>query len=79
MKKSDFTFILGVTLIAGIIWIAVELLMIKLQFPRHFYIIWRISVVVVTCAITVWHGFKEEDESVKARQEKYNRKNRRKD
>ena len=79
MKKSDFTFILGVTLIAGIIWIAVELLMIKFQFPRHFYIIWRISVVVVTCAITVWHGFKEEDESVKARQEKYNRKNRRKD
>ena len=79
MKKNDFAFIFIVSLIAGIIWIAVELLMIKLQFPRHFYIIWRISVVVVSCGITVWHGFKEEDESVKARQEKYNRKNRRKD
>ena len=48
--------------------------MIKLQFPRHFYIIWRVLVVVVTCIISVWHGFKEDDEEIQARQNKYKRK-----
>ena len=71
MKKKDLTFILGLTLLAAIIWIIVELIMIKLQFPRHFYIIWRVLVVVVTCIISVWHGFNEE---IQARQNKYKRK-----
>lgn len=74
MKKKDLTFILGLTLFAAIIWIIVELIMIKLQFPRHFYIIWRVLVVVVTCIISVWHGFKEDDEEIQARQNKYKRK-----
>ena len=74
MKKKDITFILGLTLLAAIIWIIVELIMIKLQFPRHFYIIWRVLVVVVTCIISVWHGFKEDDGEIQARQNKYKRK-----
>lgn len=74
MKKGEFRFIFGVTLLAAVIWIAVELLMIKFNFPGHFFLIWRITVVVVTCSITVWHGFKAEDEEKVKRQEKYNRK-----
>ncbi|MCI1268701.1 MAG: hypothetical protein LKG21_02200 [Ruminococcus sp.] len=78
MKKKDLTFIIGISILAAVIWIVGELIMMKLHFPRHFYIIWRVFIVTATCAVSVRHAFSEEIQEKSDATEKFNRKSHRK-
>lgn len=76
MKKKDFIFIFGLTLLMGIVWIVGELVMgLWLPVLPWVYIAWRIGIVAVTLIISVWHAFIEDESGKKdPRTEKYERK-----
>ncbi len=76
MKKKDLVFIIGLTILMGVIWITGELVMGLLIPVRSWvYIAWRIGIVVVTLGISVWHSMIEDQSEKKtSRQAKYERK-----
>lgn len=63
MKKNDFTFIIGLTLLAGIIWVVGELVM-GMWIAVYWWVpvVWRILIVVGTLSVSVWHSFKYDDD-----------------
>lgn len=63
MKKNDFTFIIGLTLLAGVIWIVGELVM-GMWIAVYWWvpIVWRILIVVGTLSVSVWHSFKYDED-----------------
>ncbi|MBQ8297880.1 MAG: hypothetical protein IJX77_08870 [Ruminococcus sp.] len=76
MNKKDLTFTIGLTIFMGILWIAGELIMgLVIPVRPWVYIAWRVGIVVVTLAISVWHSMIEDKSEKKTpRQAKYERK-----
>ena len=76
MSKMDLTFIIGLTLLMGIIWIAGELVMglwIAVMPKTHLW--WTIGIVVFTLIVSVWHSMKaDESDLTDPKREKYQRK-----
>lgn len=63
MKKNDFIFIVGLTLLAGVIWIVGEVVMGMWIAVYHWVpVVWRILIVVGTLSISVWHSFKYDED-----------------
>ena len=76
MSKKDVTFIIGLTILMGVIWIMGELVMgLWIAAPVKVHILWGVGIVLFTLIISVWHSMKE-DESHLAdpKREKYQRK-----
>lgn len=62
MKKHDINFIIGLTIIAAVVWIAGELIMgIWIAVYNWVLIVWRILIIVGTLAVSVWHSFKYDE------------------
>lgn len=63
MKKNDFTFIVGLTLLASVIWVIGEIIM-GMWIAVYWWvpIVWRVLVVVGTLAVSVWHSFKYDED-----------------
>lgn len=62
MKKKDFYFILGLTLLMGVLWIAGELVMgLWIAVIPRTHLVWTVGIVVVTLAISVWHAMLEDE------------------
>lgn len=62
MKKKDFTFIIGLTLLFAVIWIVGELIMgIYIAVYSWVFIVWRVLIVVGCLSISIWHSFKDEN------------------
>ncbi len=76
MKKKDFVFILGLSILMGVIWISGELIMgLVIPVKPWVYIVWRVGIIVVTLGISVWHAMLEDESDKKTpRQAKYERK-----
>ena len=73
MKKKDFTFIFGLTLLMGIIWIVGEVVMgLWIPVVPVVHAIWLTAIVAVCVVISVWHAFKEDKSDPKI--SKYERK-----
>ncbi|MBR1824319.1 MAG: hypothetical protein IJ779_08825 [Ruminococcus sp.] len=76
MSKKDLTFIIGLTILMGIIWIAGELVMglwIAVMPKTHLW--WTIGIVVFTLIVSVWHSMKaDESDLTDPKREKYQRK-----
>jgi len=72
MKKHDFTFIVGLTLLAGVIWAVGELVM-GMWIAVYWWVpvVWRILVVVGTLSISIWHSFKYDDDFNNSDDEKH--------
>ena len=76
MSKKDVTFIIGLTILMGVIWILGELVMgLWIAAPVKVHIIWGIGIVVLTLALSVWHSMKaDESDLTDPKREKYQRK-----
>lgn len=76
MTKKEFIFILGFTMLMGIIWVVGELVMgLWIAVVPWVYIIWRGGIVVVTLAVCLWHSFLEDKSDKKdPKRAKYERK-----
>lgn len=72
MKKNDFTFIIGLTLLASIIWVVGELVM-GMWIAVYWWVpvVWRILVVVGTLSVSVWHSFKYDEDFKDSDDEKH--------
>lgn len=79
MKKKDFIFILGFTMLMGIIWVVGELVMgLWIAVVPWVYIAWRVGIVVLTLGVCLWHSFLEDESDLKdPKRAKYERKKRR--
>lgn len=62
MKKHDFTFIIGLSILFAVIWIVGELIM-GLWIAVYPWVptVWRILIVVIALTISVWHSFKYDE------------------
>lgn len=61
MKKKDFIFTIGLSLLMGIIWVVGELVMgLWIAVKPSAHIFWFVGIVVVTLTINIWHSFKED-------------------
>lgn len=76
MKKKDITFIIGLTIFMGVIWIVGELVMgLWIAVVPAVRMAWRIGIVVATLFISVWHAMLEDKSDKKTpHEEKYERK-----
>ena len=76
MSKKDITFIIGLTILMGIIWMAGELVMglwIAVMPKAHLW--WTIGIVAFTLIVSVWHSMKADESDLKdPKREKYLRK-----
>ena len=76
MSKKDITFIIGLTILMGIIWMAGELVMglwIAVMPKTHLW--WTIGIVAFTLIVSVWHSMKADESDLKEpKREKYLRK-----
>ncbi|WP_296615469.1 hypothetical protein [Ruminococcus sp.] len=77
MKKKDISFILGLSILMGIIWVVGEIIMglwLAVR-PGAPHIIWCVAVVAVTLAISVWHSMIEDTSELEdPKRDKYERK-----
>lgn len=78
MKKKDFVFTFGLTLLMGVLWVVGEVVMgLWIAAPSWVHITWFAGIVVVTLTISVIHSLKEdeyEEEQRNPKREKYERK-----
>ena len=76
MKKKDITFIIGLTILMGVIWIIGELVMgLWIAAMPKTHILWFAVIVAVTLIISVWHSMIEDKSDLKdPKREKYERK-----
>lgn len=76
MSKKDLTFIIGLTILMGVLWIAGELVMgLWIAAPTKVHILWGVGIVVLTLIISVWHSMKEDESDLTdPKREKYLRK-----
>lgn len=76
MKKKDFIFTIGLTLLMGVIWILGELVMgLWVAVIPSAHIFWLVGIVLATLIINVWHTFKEDKSGEKdVKKSKYERK-----
>lgn len=76
MSKKDVTFIIGLTILMGVIWIMGELVMgLWIAAPVKVHILWGVGILVLTLIISVWHSMKEDESDLTdPKREKYLRK-----
>ena len=78
MKKKDFIFTFGLTLLTGVLWVAGEVVMgLWIAVPSWGHIPWFAGIVLVTLTISVVHSLMEdeyEEEHRDPKREKYERK-----
>ena len=76
MSKKDVTFIIGLTILMGIIWIVGELVMglwVAVMPKTHLW--WTIGIVAFTLIVSVWHSMKEDESDLTdPKKAKYKRK-----
>lgn len=61
MKKKDVTFIIGLTILMGVIWMIGELVMgLWIAVIPRTHIFWLALIVIVTLVISVWHSMIED-------------------
>ncbi len=76
MNKKELTFIIGLTILMGVIWIAGELVMgLWIPVVPKAHAFWLTGIIVVTLVISVWHSMKEdESDRQDPKRAKYDRK-----
>ncbi|HOC33343.1 MAG TPA: hypothetical protein PLH98_11340 [Ruminococcus flavefaciens] len=76
MSKKDVTFIIGLTILMGVLWIMGELVMgLWIAAPVKVHILWGVGILVLTLIISVWHSMKEDESDLTdPKREKYLRK-----
>ena len=76
MKKKDITFIIGLSIFMGVIWVIGEVIMgIWLAVQPKTHIIWFAAVLAVTLGISIWHSMIEDSSELEdPKREKYERK-----
>ena len=80
MKKKDIVFIMGLSLLMGMIWIIGEIVMgmwIAVNTKGHIF--WFVLIVILTLVISVWHSLLEDESDLEdPKRAKYQRKTKRK-
>ncbi|MBD5160131.1 MAG: hypothetical protein HDT23_07830 [Ruminococcus sp.] len=80
MKKKDIVFIMGLSLLMGMIWIIGEIVMgmwIAVNTKGHIF--WFVLIVILTLVISVWHSLLEDESDLEdPKRAKYQRKTNRK-
>ena len=76
MKKKDTIFIIGLTILMGVIWVIGEIVMgLWITVAPWVYLVWRGGIILVTLVISVWHAMLEDStEEKNPRAAKYERK-----
>mgnify|MGYP004477879137 CR=1 FL=1 len=76
MKKKDVMFIMGLSILMGIIWVAGEVVMgLWIAVVPKAHILWFALIVVVTLVISVWHSMIEDKSDLEdSKRVKYERK-----
>lgn len=76
MKKKDFYFIFGLSLLMGIIWIAGELVMgLWIAVIPRTHLFWTVGIVVLTLGISIWHSLLEDESDLSdPKKAKYHKK-----
>ena len=76
MEKKELTFIIGLTIFMGVLWITGEVVMglwIAVVPKVHLY--WAIGIIAVTLIISVWHSMKNDESGLTdPKKDKYERK-----
>ena len=61
MKKKDITFIIGLTILMGIIWMIGEVVMgLWIAVVPKAHIFWFALIVAITLVVSVWHSMIED-------------------
>ncbi len=76
MKKKDVIFIMGLSILMGIIWIVGELIMgLWIAVVPKAHIFWFVLIVCLTLGISVWHSLLEDESDLQdPKRVKYERK-----
>lgn len=76
MKKKDVMFIMGLSILMGIIWVAGEVVMgLWIAVVPKAHILWFALIVVITLVISVWHSMIEDKSDLEdPKRVKYERK-----
>lgn len=76
MKKKDITFIIGLTILMGVIWVLGEVVMgLWIAVYPVVHIIWIALIVVITLGVSVWHSMIEDRSDLEdPKRAKYERK-----
>ncbi len=76
MKKKDVMFIMGLSILMGVIWIIGELIMgLWIAVVPKAHIFWFALIVVLTLVISVWHSMLEDESDLEdPKRVKYERK-----
>lgn len=76
MNKKDVVFIMGLSLLMGVIWIIGELIMgLWIAVVPKAHIVWFVLIVVLTLVISVWHSMIEDESDIEdPKRVKYERK-----
>lgn len=76
MKKKDIIFIMGLSILMGVIWILGELVMgLWIAVVPKAHIAWFAVIVVITLGISVWHSMIEDESDLEdPKRAKYERK-----
>lgn len=76
MKKKDITFIIGLTILMGVIWAMGELVMgLWIAVVPSAHIFWFALIVVITLGISIWHSMIEDSSDLEdPKRAKYERK-----
>lgn len=76
MKKKDVMFIMGLSILMGVIWIVGELVMgLWIAVVPKAHVVWFVLIVCLTLVISVWHSMLEDESDLEdPKRVKYERK-----
>jgi len=74
MKKNDFIFTIGLCIVAAVVWIVVEILMVLNDFSGKTITHWRVLMIILTCILSIMHGFKDFKKEYSSKKDKCKRK-----
>ncbi|MDE6501964.1 MAG: hypothetical protein K2L10_07770 [Ruminococcus sp.] len=76
MKKKDIMFIIGLSILMGVVWILGEIVMgLWIAVVPKAHIFWFVLIVVLTLVISVWHSMLEDESDLEdPKRVKYERK-----
>ena len=62
MKRKDVLFIIGLTMLMGIIWVLGELVMgLWVAVIPRAHVFWITGIIILTLVISVWHSMIEDE------------------
>ena len=76
MKRKDVLFIIGLTMLMGIVWVLGELVMgLWVAVVSRAHVFWTMGIIILTVIISVWHSMiEDESDRTDPRAAKYYRK-----